>query len=76
MTIKTKQLATLALCLSPKERATLADTLILSLDCPDPKIDNLWKIEVESRLKAYKAGKIKAVPLSKVLLNYKNKKAA
>ncbi len=76
MTTKTKQLAMEALCLPPKERATLADTLLISLDTPDPEIDALWKTESESRLKAYRAGKIKAAPLSRILMNYRKKKAA
>jgi putative addiction module component (TIGR02574 family) len=76
MTSRTKQLANEALSLSPKERATLADTLLISLDRPDPKIDALWKMEAESRLRAYKSGKLKAIPLSKVLINYRKKKAA
>ena len=76
MTSKAKQLAKEALHLSPNERAALADTLLISLDRPDPKIDALWKIEVEKRLSAYKSGTMKAVPLSKVLMNYRKKKAA
>jgi putative addiction module component (TIGR02574 family) len=76
MTSKTKQLANKALSLTPKERATLADTLLVSLDQPDPKIDALWKTEAEDRLKAYKSGKTKAAPLSRVLLNYRKKRAA
>lgn len=75
MTSKTKKLADEALCLSSKERATLADTLLVSLDRPDPEIDVVWKVEAENRLKAYKAGRIKAVPLSRVLVSYRKKTA-
>jgi putative addiction module component, TIGR02574 family len=76
MTLKAIKLATEALHLSPNDRAILADSLLVSLDQPDPKIDALWKTEVEKRLRDYKSGKIKAVPLSKVLGNYRKKKAA
>ncbi|HMD68014.1 MAG TPA: addiction module protein [Chitinivibrionales bacterium] len=64
MTSITKQLANKALSLPPNERATLADTLLVSLDRPDPKIDALWKAEAEDGLKAYKSGKTKAASLS------------
>jgi putative addiction module component (TIGR02574 family) len=76
MTSKTKKLANEVLSLSSKERAILADTLLVSLDRPDPEIDAVWKVEAENRLKAYKSGKIKAVPLSRVFANYRKKKAA
>jgi putative addiction module component (TIGR02574 family) len=76
VTTKTRQLAHEALALPPKERASLADKLLFSLDRPDLEIDSLWKTESERRLRAYKAGKIKAVPLSKVLMDYRKKKAA
>jgi putative addiction module component (TIGR02574 family) len=76
MTSKAIKLANEALHLSPNDRAILADSLLVSLDQPDPKIDALWKTEVEKRLRDYKSGKIKAVPLSKVLGNYRKKKAA
>ena len=76
MTLKAIKLATEALHLSPNDRAILADSLLVSLDQPDSKIDALWKTEVEKRLRDYKSGKIKAVSLSKVLGNYRKKKAA
>ena len=71
MTSKIKQLAHEALCLSLKDRATLADTLLGSLDRPDPKIDALWKMETESRLRAFRTGKMQTIPLSRVLMNYR-----
>ena len=58
MTSKIKQLAHEAMGLSPKDR-------------PDPKIDALWKIEAESRLRAFRAGKMQTIPLSRVLMNYR-----
>jgi putative addiction module component (TIGR02574 family) len=76
MTTKTRQLANVALSLPPRERATLADTLLVSLDRPDSKIDALWKIEAEDRLRAYKSGKARSVPVTRVLMNYRKRRAA
>jgi putative addiction module component (TIGR02574 family) len=39
------------------ERALLIEELLSSLDKEDESIDNLWKIEVEDRIKAYKEKK-------------------
>lgn len=76
MTLKAIKLATEALNLLPNDRAILADSLLVSLDKPDPKKDALWNSEVEKRLRDYKSGKIKTVLLSKMLGNYRKKKAA
>ena len=50
-----------ALRLAPVERAALAETLISSLDRPDPALDALWLREAESRMAAYRAGTLEAV---------------
>lgn len=50
-----------ALSLSPNERAALVEQLSASLDKPDPLIDALWLKEAESRMAAYRAGKLDAV---------------
>jgi putative addiction module component (TIGR02574 family) len=60
-----------ALSLKPLEKADLVDRLLSSLDQPDQAITELWAREVESRLDAYEAGKLKAVSLEKVLSKYK-----
>ena len=57
--------------LEPKERAVLVDCLISSLDQPDKALDELWAVEVESRLSAYKKGELKSVSLEDVLAKYK-----
>ncbi|NOZ70274.1 MAG: addiction module protein [Deferribacteres bacterium] len=67
MATDTKDIVKDALKLSPLERANLVDHLLSSLDQPDKNIDNLWRIEVEDRIKAYKSGKIKFVTLDEVL---------
>ncbi len=60
-----------ALELPTLERANLIDRLLLSMDQPDEQIDNLWRREVEDRVKAYKAGKIKSVSLKEALSKYR-----
>ena len=57
--------------LSPKERANLADQILSSLDQPDENIDNLWRKEVESRIRGYKTGQIETVSLEDALLKYR-----
>lgn len=60
-----------ALELPTLDRASLIDRLLSSLDQPDEQIDDLWRSEVEDRLKAYKAGKIKSVSLKEALSKYR-----
>ncbi len=60
-----------AIQLEPTERVKLVDQLITSLDRPDKDIDKLWVEEAESRLDAYKQGKLKTVSLEEVLSKYK-----
>jgi putative addiction module component (TIGR02574 family) len=52
-----------ALRLSGKDRARLAEALLLSLDeSADDQAQKLWLDEAEKRYRAYKKGKTKAVP--------------
>ena len=60
-----------ALELSAIERADVAEKLLSSLDSPDLKIDELWAIEADSRVDAYRKGKIKAVSEEQVFSKYK-----
>ncbi len=60
-----------AILLEPTEKAKLVDHLITSLDKPDKELDKLWAEEAESRLDAYKQGKLKSVLLGEVLSKYK-----
>jgi putative addiction module component (TIGR02574 family) len=52
--------------MSPNERAALVETLLLSLDKPDPEIDALWLKEAEDRLAAYHSGELGAVDAEQV----------
>ncbi|HEB86920.1 MAG TPA: addiction module protein [Gammaproteobacteria bacterium] len=60
-----------AIHLEPIEKAKLVEQLITSLNKPDKELDKLWADESESRLDAYKQGKLKAVSLEEVLSKYK-----
>jgi len=57
----TKTVISKALHLKPAERFIIIETLIRSLDNPDPIIEKIWAGEAEKRLKAYKSGKAKTV---------------
>ena len=55
-----------ALKLPAKDRAALVETLISSLDKPEPGLDAEWLREAEDRLSAYRAGEITAVEVDEV----------
>ncbi len=68
MTAAVEQILGTALKLSPLDRADLIDELLKSFDAePRNEIEEAWKVEVESRLDAYHAGKIAASPAEEVL---------
>ena len=50
-----------AMHLKPEERFLLIEGLIESLDKPDLTLDDIWQIEAEKRLNAYRAGKLKGI---------------
>lgn len=60
-----------AISLRPLDQAKLVDQLIAVLDAPDPELDKLWADEAESRLGAFKRGKLKSIALEDVLSKYK-----
>ena len=55
-----------ALKLRPDEKFIIVEGLLKSLDAPDGKIDEIWVVEAEKRLSAYRSGKLKAVPMEEV----------
>ncbi|GBD88765.1 putative addiction module component [bacterium BMS3Abin03] len=61
-----KEILKQAMKLKPEERFLIIEGLIKSLDEPDKKIDSIWIEEAEKRLKAYRTGKLKGVPMEKV----------
>ena len=52
--------------LKPQEKFVVIESLLESLDQPDKSIDEIWAIEAEKRLKAYREGKISTVPMEEV----------
>ncbi len=71
MTTDVKQILNEVLKLPPAKRASIVDNILSSLDQPDEYIDNLWHKEVEDRINAYQAGKIKSLSLEEVLSKYR-----
>ncbi len=58
-----KEIERQAILLSPDERESLIQTLLLSLDdAPLTEIDDLWIQEAERRYKDYKNGITKGIP--------------
>ena len=71
MATNAQQILKEVLTLPLKDRATLVDDILASLDRPDEQIDRLWRTEIDDRIAAYRAGKIRAVPLEEVLSKYR-----
>jgi len=67
MSGETKHVQELALKLPIIEKARLVVRLLASIDQPDSSTDKLWKKEVECRIEAHKAGKMKSISFRKVL---------
>lgn len=55
-----------ALELKPQEKIVLIETLVSSLDKPDVEITKIWLQEAEARLKAYREGETKGVPIEEI----------
>ena len=61
-----KELLDEAMKLKPEDRFTLVEGIIKSLDEPDKKLDEIWAEEAEKRLKTYREGKLKGIPMEEV----------
>jgi len=55
-----------ALQLKPQERIVVVEGLLMSLDEPDKEIDEIWTVEAEKRLAAYRSGKLKGISCEEV----------
>jgi putative addiction module component (TIGR02574 family) len=71
MTSKTREILEQALQLPAAEKARLVDQILASLDRPDPAVDDLWRKEVQDRIRAHAAGELQSVPLQQVLEKYR-----
>jgi len=61
-----KQILDQALKMNPSDKYIIIEGLLNSLDEPDKTIDEIWAIEAEKRLNAYKAGQIKSLSYEEV----------
>ncbi|MGM0677569.1 addiction module protein [Ectothiorhodospira marina] len=64
--MRMKELLVEAMKLKPEDRFVLVEGLIKSLDEPDKRLDEVWAEESEKRLKAYREGKLKGVPMEEI----------
>ena len=55
-----------ALPLKPYEKFYIIEGLLQSLDEPDKVLDEIWAIEAEKRLDAYRSGKLKGIPMTEI----------
>ncbi len=72
MPTDTKQVLETVLSLPAIDRATIVESLLASLDQPDPNIDQSWATEAEDRLAAFDAGQMKAIPAEVVFEELEN----
>ena len=63
----TKKLIDEALSLPVEDRAVIADSLLKSLNMPDPAIDRKWVELAKRRLGELRSGKVKPIPGNEVL---------
>ena len=62
-----------ALELSAQDRVMLAEKILLSLECLDVGIDEIWADEAEARIDAYERGELEAVSIQEALGKYKSR---
>lgn len=64
--MSSKEILGQALALKPEDRFMIVEGLLKSLDKPDRKIDEIWSVEAEKRLKAYRAGSLEGIPMEEI----------
>lgn len=64
--MSSKEILKQAMALKPEERFLLVESLLNSLDKPDRELDEIWAREAEKRLKVYRQGSLKGVPVEEV----------
>ena len=62
-----------ALSLPVEERAFIADSLLKSLNRPDPEIDKNWIEVARRRLEEIRTGKVKSIPGDGVFAKIQNR---
>ncbi len=66
MTHAALELASMAAKLAPSDRLHLVETILATLDKPDPEISAAWADEAKDRLAAYRRGELASVDESEV----------
>ncbi len=69
--MSTDELLEKAKALAPSQQLELVEALMNELDRTDSDLDMAWATEAEDRLKAYRRGDIRALPLGEVLAKYR-----
>ena len=69
--MKTEELIAEAISLPVEGRALVLDSLLKSLNCPDPEIDAKWMEVAKRRLEELKSGKVQGKPAEEVFTRQK-----
>ena len=64
--MNTEEIIISAIKLTPVERFEIIDSVLRSLNHPDPEIDELWIEEAKLRLQTYRAGLIEGIPAENI----------
>lgn len=64
--MSTAELLENALKLRADEKFALVEGLLKSLDEPDAKLESIWILDAEQRLKLYREGRLEGVPMEEV----------
>ena len=64
--MSSKEIIKNAMKLSPQEKLLVVDSILKSLDEPDKEIEKIWLEESEKRLKLFRRGKLKGIPLEEI----------
>ena len=64
--MSTKEILEEAMGLKPEDRFLIVEGLLKSLDEPDLKVDEIWVVEAQSRLEAYRRGELEGAPMEEV----------
>jgi putative addiction module component (TIGR02574 family) len=70
MSVDAQQILEIALALPAIDCVTIVESLLSSLDVPDPRIDDAWADEAEKRIAAYDAGQMRAIPVEEVFKEF------
>jgi putative addiction module component (TIGR02574 family) len=64
--MNTQQIINHALQLNASQRFAIVNELLNSLDKPDSQLEDIWQTEAEQRLQAYRAGKLRGIPMEQI----------